>query len=186
MPRDIQNWKQPMDSNFAKQVRESNVSGTARRDTRHSTLPPRKQAAGDPDLRAVIGIEEVTLKSRKAKRMHEKLLKSAAVVFSQKGYMGTCIADITATAGVAHGSFYRYFEHKDGVLQELLVGLYDELAQATSDASSVGDEDTPPTESRLREFNIYLIDFTKIYHVTTQEKTVTFSLTNENSPFWKV
>ena len=143
-----------MDSNCAKQVRESNVSGTALRDTRHRTLPPRKQAAGDPDLRAVIGIEEVTLKSRKARRMHEKLLKSAAVVFSQKGYTAACIADITAAAGVAHGSFYRYFEHKDGVLQELLVGLYEELAQATRDASSVGDDDTPPTESRLREFNI--------------------------------
>ena len=143
-----------MNANFAKQVHESNVSGTASRDTRQSTLPPRKQAAGDPDLREVIGIEEVTLKSRKAKRMHEKLLKSAAVVFSQKGYTATCIADITATAGVAHGSFYRYFEHKDGVLQELLIGLYEELAQATRDASSVGDDDTPPTESRLREFNI--------------------------------
>ena len=154
MPRDIQNWEQAMDSNCAKQVRESNVSGTALRDTRHRTLPPWKQAAGDPDLRAVIGIEEVTLKSRKARRMHEKLLKSAAVVFSQKGYTAVCIADITAAAGVAHGSFYRYFEHKDGVLQELLVGLYEELAQATRDASSVGDDDTPPTESRLREFNI--------------------------------
>ena len=74
-----------MNSNFAKQVRESNVSGTARPDTRHCTLPPRKQAAGEPDLRAVIGIEEVTLKSRKARRTHEKLLKSAAVAFSEKG-----------------------------------------------------------------------------------------------------
>ena len=143
-----------MNSNFAKQVHESSESGTASRNVRQPNQPPGKQAAKDPDLRTVIGIEEVTLKSRKARRTHEKLLTSAADVFSRKGYTATCIADITATAGVAHGSFYRYFEHKDGVLQELLVGLYEELAQATRDASSVEDDNTPPTENRLREFNI--------------------------------
>ena len=143
-----------MNSNLARQVRKSSVSDTANRDIGDPAQPPREKAAGDRDLRAVIGIEEVTLKSRKAKRMQERLLRSAAIVFAQKGYTATCIADITASAGVAHGSFYRYFEHKDGVLQELLVGLYEELAQATRDASTVGDDDTPPTESRLREFNL--------------------------------
>ena len=143
-----------MNSNLAEQVRKSNVSDTANRDVGHPKQALGKKVAGDPDLRAVIGIEEVTLKSRRARRMHEKLLKSAAIVFSQKGYTATCIADITASAGVAHGSFYRYFEHKDGVLQELLVGLYEELAQATRDAATVGGDDIPPTESRLREFNL--------------------------------
>ena len=75
-----------MNSVLARQVRKSNVSDTANRAIGHPTQPPQKKTAGDPDLRAVIGIEEVTLKSRKAKRMHEKLLKSAAIVFSKKGY----------------------------------------------------------------------------------------------------
>ena len=143
-----------MNSNFAKQVRESSESSTASRDVWHPNQPMGKSAASDPDLRAFIGIEEVSLRSRKARRMHEKLQTSVADVFSRKGYTAACIADITASAGVAHGSFYRYFEHKDGVLQELLVGLSEELARATRDASGVEDDDTLPTENRLREFNI--------------------------------
>lgn len=143
-----------MTSHLIKQAPESNRKATAGRDEGYPRQLSGRQALSDPDLRTVIGIEEVTLKSRKARQMQERLLKSAAVVFSRKGYTATCIADITAVAGVAHGSFYRYFEHKDGVLQELLVGLYAELAQATRDASSAEDDDTPPSESRLRGFNI--------------------------------
>ena len=81
-----------MNSNLAKQVRKSSVSDNANRDIGDPTQPRREKVAGDPDLRTVIGIEEVTLKSRKAKRMQEKLLKSAAIVFSRKGYTATCIA----------------------------------------------------------------------------------------------
>ncbi|MDG1215372.1 MAG: TetR/AcrR family transcriptional regulator [Luminiphilus sp.] len=143
-----------MSSNLIKQAPESHRKAAAGRDEGDPRQLSGRQALSDPDLRTVIGLEEVTLKSRKARQMQERLLKSAAVVFSRKGYTATCIADITAAAGVAHGSFYRYFEHKDGVLQELLVGLYAELAQATRDASSAEDDDTPPSEGRLRGFNI--------------------------------
>ena len=58
-----------MNSNLAKQVRKSSVGDNANHDIGDPTQPPWEKAAGDRDLRAVIGIEEVTLKSRKAKRM---------------------------------------------------------------------------------------------------------------------
>lgn len=46
----------------------------------------------------------------------EALLAAAARVFSDKGFFGTRITDITTAAGVSAGSFYTYFESKEQIL----------------------------------------------------------------------
>ena len=42
----------------------------------------------------------------------EAILQAAKALFSEKGYKGTSISDITERAGIAAGTFYLYFESK--------------------------------------------------------------------------
>lgn len=46
----------------------------------------------------------------------DALLAGAIQVFSEKGFYGTRITDITSAAGVAAGSFYTYFDSKEEIL----------------------------------------------------------------------
>ncbi|WP_440899718.1 TetR/AcrR family transcriptional regulator [Actinosynnema sp.] len=69
------------------------------------------------------------------------LLAAAARVFSDKGFFGTRITDITAAAGVSAGSFYTYFESKEeilgAVMDEFRAGEPESVTAAP--ASSAGD-----------------------------------------------
>ena len=56
--------------------------------------------------------ERVTAKGL---RTREELVAAARRVFERGGYSGARVADITAEAGVAHGSFYTYFSSKQDV-----------------------------------------------------------------------
>lgn len=56
-----------------------------------------------------------------------QLLHSARAVFAHKGYHRAGIADVVAHAGVARGTFYRYFDSKRAVFQEILEHMMDEV-----------------------------------------------------------
>lgn len=64
----------------------------------------------------------------------QRLMRAALEVLGQKGYGGTTIEDVVATAGVARGTFYLHFENKVAVVRALtddiapgVASLYDEL-----------------------------------------------------------
>jgi AcrR family transcriptional regulator len=52
-------------------------------------------------------------------RTRQRLLDAARPVFERDGYHATRVADIADGAGVAHGTFYKYFRSKDDVFREL-------------------------------------------------------------------
>jgi AcrR family transcriptional regulator len=56
------------------------------------------------------------LREAKKEDKRERILKSAIKLFSEKGFDRTSIADITARANVAKGTFYSFFEKKGDVL----------------------------------------------------------------------
>src|SRR3954466_2331952 len=51
-----------------------------------------------------------------AAETRERLLRAAADVFAQRGYDGTRVADIAATAGVSNGALYAHFGSKGELL----------------------------------------------------------------------
>lgn len=107
------------------------------------------------DLRTVIGGAEPVPRSGRARATQQRLLDAAALVFAEAGYEAARVADITRRAGVAHGSFYRYFGDKDAILQELLLQLYEELGAATRDPDAAGEErDVAEIRSQLLQFNV--------------------------------
>ncbi|GGO26269.1 TetR/AcrR family transcriptional regulator [Deinococcus humi] len=70
----------------------------------------------------------------------QHILKAAAQVFAQKGFHASTIKDVAATAGVAHGSVYTYFESKEA----LLLGLFNLM---TAQAQTVTRPSPAPQQS---------------------------------------
>jgi AcrR family transcriptional regulator len=58
----------------------------------------------------------------------QQILNVARDVFARHGYHAAKIEDIVATAGVARGTFYLYFEDKRSVFEEILDGTIARLA----------------------------------------------------------
>ncbi|HBJ1650080.1 TetR/AcrR family transcriptional regulator [Clostridium botulinum] len=78
----------------------------------------------------------VSTKVEQTKDLKRKaILKAAAKIFSQKGYMDSSIKDITNEASVSVGSFYSYFNNKEDVLSQIYEEISDMSLKAASNAS---------------------------------------------------
>jgi len=60
-----------------------------------------------------------------------RLVSTARLLFAQRGYAGVSIDDICAGAGMAKGSFYRYFASKDGVYLAAAASIPEAVEAAT-------------------------------------------------------
>jgi AcrR family transcriptional regulator len=60
-----------------------------------------------------------TFAQERARRTYEALIEAASTAFMENGYDATGSPDIAARAGVAVGTFYRYFDDKKQVLLEV-------------------------------------------------------------------
>jgi AcrR family transcriptional regulator len=65
--------------------------------------------------------------TERGRRMRARLLAAAREVFERDGFLDARVTDISAAAGVAHGSFYTYFRSKTEVFRVLVAGTMDEL-----------------------------------------------------------
>ena len=64
-----------------------------------------------------------------AKDTKERILETALQMFSQSGYAGTNIRELTASLGLVKSSMYRHFESKEAIWNALLdkmIAYYDE------------------------------------------------------------
>lgn len=57
-----------------------------------------------------------SFKERKIEKKKEEILRSAAIVFAEKGYHGTTMEEIAAKLLMTKGSMYYYFKNKDELL----------------------------------------------------------------------
>jgi AcrR family transcriptional regulator len=62
-------------------------------------------------------------RSAKGKRTRSRLVEAAKVVFERDGFLQARIADISAEAGVSHGSFYHYFLTKEAIFRVVAQGV---------------------------------------------------------------
>lgn len=65
--------------------------------------------------------------TKKGIKTRNKLLETAEKIFGEKGYFETSIVDITQMAGVAQGTFYKYFPSKKDIYDELVLQLSRDL-----------------------------------------------------------
>jgi AcrR family transcriptional regulator len=96
-------------------------------------------SARSPDSKAPI--------RRRGVRTRAQLVRAAQKVFQRDGYLDARVADIAAAAGVAHGSFYTYFDSKEDVFRELAEAVVKEVYAALD----TPDESDP--RDRIRAIN---------------------------------
>ncbi|MET8776851.1 TetR/AcrR family transcriptional regulator [Nocardia sp. NPDC004654] len=63
----------------------------------------------------------------RGERTRARLVEVAELVFSRLGYVETRVADIVAEAGVAHGTFYVYFESKEAIFHAVVLNLISDM-----------------------------------------------------------
>lgn len=78
-------------------------------------------------------------RTSRGERTAARLLMAAREAFAAVGYAGARVEDITAIAGVSHGTFYTYFENKSDVLSRL-VDLAAVRLQTIANESWEGDD----------------------------------------------
>lgn len=91
--------------------------------------------------------------TRRGQRTRDALIRAARPVFENDGFLNARIADITNEAGVAHGTFYTYFDSKEAVFQEVVNSLVGDMFAATQVRGAVGEN---PVESIRTANRLYL------------------------------
>ncbi len=93
-----------------------------------------------------------------AKDTKERILATALELFSQNGYAGTNIRELTASLGMVKSSIYKHFEDKEEIWNTLLDRMI-----AYYDAHFGSPEHLPPVPDSLEELvamTMRLVDFT--------------------------
>jgi AcrR family transcriptional regulator len=88
------------------------------------TTARKKKSVADPEARRKAPVRD------KGRRTRERIVSSAAKVFADRGYLDTRVADIAKKAGIAHGSFYTYFDSKEDVFRDVAGAVVDEMYAA--------------------------------------------------------
>jgi AcrR family transcriptional regulator len=89
----------------------------------------------------------------RGRRTRDALVRAAREVFERQGFLDARVADIADAAGVAHGSFYTYFDSKEAVFKEVANALVGDMFLA----SRVGADVPRDPISRIEAANrLYL------------------------------
>jgi AcrR family transcriptional regulator len=112
----------------------------------HATTGARD--AGLPQAAAPTEAELPT--TERGRLMRARLLAAAREVFERDGFLDARVTDISAAAGVAHGSFYTYFRSKTEVFRALVTGTMDELYASMGDGGDAPAGD-PLGDDRPRD-----------------------------------
>jgi AcrR family transcriptional regulator len=108
----------------------------------------------------------------KGKRTQRRLLEAAEQVFADLGYHEASIVKITEAAGVAHGTFYRYFPSKQAIFDELVDDLNRRVRWAMSEAA-VGAKSRAEIERRgFEAFFRFTAEHPALYRIIRQAEFV--------------
>lgn len=89
-------------------------------------------------------------RSAKGRRTRVRLVEAGKTVFERDGFLQARISDISAEAGVSHGSFYHYFDSKETLFREIAEQV--EVRLVGMDDLTYDDVQPPPVE-RIRAAN---------------------------------
>ena len=93
-----------------------------------------------------------------AKDTKERILETALEMFSQNGYNGTNIRELTAALGLVKSSIYKHFEDKEAIWNTLLdrmIAYYDEHFGSAENLPPV-----PDSLEALVAMTMQMVDFT--------------------------
>ncbi|KRB77211.1 TetR family transcriptional regulator [Nocardioides sp. Root190] len=85
------------------------------------------------------------LERRKAETRRD-IIDAAFTCFADQGYHSTGIADIAARLGIGHGTFYRYFENKRDIVENVIDELIERII------ATLGAENAPDAVDTLEGY----------------------------------
>lgn len=68
-----------------------------------------------------------------ALKTRQKLIDTAENLLKTNGFNALCVEDITKSAGVAKGTFYVYFKHKEDIVSEICRGYFKQIENKLSE-----------------------------------------------------
>ena len=105
--------------------------------------------------------------TERGRRMRARLLTAAREVFERDGFLDARVTDISAAAGVAHGSFYTYFGSKTAVFRALMAETMDDLYASMGTGSEPGPPDGSPAEVAVQRIDRANRRFVAMYLANT-------------------
>ena len=89
-------------------------------------------------------------RSRKGAATRARLLDAAKEIFEEYGFLEARISDIAERAGMAHGSYYHYFDSKEEIFREVAAAVDERLNAPLGAVILAPGSDATPRE-RIRE-----------------------------------
>ena len=77
----------------------------------------------------------MTKRQENALKTRKKLIDTAEDLLKANGFNALCVEDITKAAGVAKGTFYVYFKHKEDIVAEICRGYFKSIVDEISGMS---------------------------------------------------
>lgn len=105
-----------------------------------------------PAARRPVEVDDARPLTNRGRRTRQRLLESAEVVFTRDGYLDAKITDIAATAGVASGSFYTYFDSKESIFRTVIRDVIDRLYASATVPHDVDHEPQVRVEHATRAY----------------------------------
>src|SRR3712207_9191185 len=105
--------------------------------------------------------------TERGRRMRARLLAAAREVFERDGFLEARVTDISAAAGVAHGSFYTYFGSKTAVFRALAAETMDDLYASMGTRHEPGPPDGSPEEVAVHRIDQANRRFVAMYRQNT-------------------
>jgi AcrR family transcriptional regulator len=85
-------------------------------------------------------VKTLTVRGR---RTRARLITAARVVFERDGFAAARITDIADEAGVAHGTFYTYFDSKEQIFREVILTVREVMLFGAGERTPAGRPRTP-------------------------------------------
>ncbi len=96
-------------------------------------------------------------KERVAAR-RSQILDAAYDVFASKGYRDTTVAHIAQKLGIGHGTFYRYFENKNDVFEQVLTAGLMRVAQSIASEDASASDSLEAYRGQVRRIGERMLD----------------------------
>lgn len=106
--------------------------------------------------------------SERGARTRARLLEAAEEVFAEHGWQDASIVKITEQAGVAQGSFYRYFVSKQAIFDELVTDLNRRVRRAMSEGAARGTTRAEAERFGFEAFFRFTAEHPALYRVIRQ------------------
>ncbi len=111
-------------------------------------------------------------RTERGRKTLRKLLDAAAEEFGEKGFHEASVSSITRRAGVALGSFYTYFDSKDGLFRALVGDMSEKVRTSARSALTEGMGALEIERAALAAFLHFANEHKEIYRIIDEAEFV--------------